>query len=61
MSLQVPLSTEESITSIAPFLVHMVLLLGSDPYTTKKINLSRIIGVRVTRVTPHRVSNLNID
>lgn len=61
MSLQVPLSTEESITSITPFLIHTVLLSGSDLYKTKKINLSRITGFRVTRVTPHRVSNLNRD
>ena len=53
MSLQVPLATKVSITSIASFLVHNVLSLGSDLYKTKKINLSRITGVRVTRVTPH--------
>jgi hypothetical protein len=61
MSLQVPLSTEEPITSIASFLIHIVLLLGSEIYKIKKINLYRITGVRLTRVTPHRIRELNID
>jgi hypothetical protein len=55
MPLQVPLSTEESITYIAYFLVHIILLFRFMIFI-KKNNLSRITRVRVTRVTPHRVS-----